>query len=227
VLQRNGVRLVAEVVLLFVAAAIAGPVLHLGAWAIVGVVVVVWGAIAVFEYGRAHPQAARRPRPARVAPAASVPVESDGEAAFEHVRVLGSRPAAPAPGPPPVEVAVEARPEPEAVVEPEPEPQPAAAEPEPEPQPQPASREPEREAEPEPVLREPAPEPEPLPVASAPWSWNVWNLERVVRERAAANDELNYLLLYLREYANPAGMLPPDFDALVRESFGDLLAAPS
>ena len=70
----------------------------------------------------------------------------------------------------------------------------------------------------------------PLPVApqvaSAPWSWNVWNLERVVRERDASNEEPEFLLLYLRDYASPSGMLPPDFDGLVRESFGDLLAAP-
>jgi hypothetical protein len=69
--------------------------------------------------------------------------------------------------------------------------------------------------------------PEPLPVTTAPWSWNVWNLERVVRERDASNEELQFLLLYLRDYASPSGMLPPDFDGLVRESFGDLLAAPS
>jgi hypothetical protein len=229
VLQRNGVRLVAEVVLLFVAAAISGPVLHLGAWAIVGVVVVVWGAIAVFEYGRAHPQTGRRSRPARLEPATEPRVEAEPELepAFEHVRVLGSRPVAqPQPQSQPAQ-------EPEPLPEPEPEPDPEpVARPEPvltsrldEPEPAPPEserREPEREPEPQ-----PEPEPEPQPVASAPWSWNVWNLERVVRERAAANDELNYLLLYLREYANPAGMLPPDFDALVRESFGDLLAAPS
>jgi hypothetical protein len=71
------------------------------------------------------------------------------------------------------------------------------------------------------------PQPGQVPVTVAAWSWNVWNLERVVRERASTNDELNFLLLYLRDYANPAGMLPPDFDALVRESFGDLLAAPA
>jgi hypothetical protein len=219
VLQRNGMRLVVEVVLLFAAAAIAGPLLHLGAWAIIGIVVVVWGAIAVFEYGRAHPQAARRatsrrPRPARAAPGVTAPAEPADEAAFEHVRVLGSRPAAEAP-PQPVaqpEPAHETAP-PEPMTEPEPEPVVHAG---PGPEPEQAPWEP-----------EPEPEAEPLPVASAPWSWNVWNLERVVRERAAANDELNYLLHYLREYANPAGMLPPDFDALVRESFGDLLAAPS
>jgi hypothetical protein len=71
------------------------------------------------------------------------------------------------------------------------------------------------------------PEETALPVEAAPWSWNVWNLERVVRERAPSNEELQFLLLYLRDYASPSGMLPPDFDGLVRESFGDLLAAPA
>jgi hypothetical protein len=64
-------------------------------------------------------------------------------------------------------------------------------------------------------------------VSSAPGSWNVRNQERVVRERDGSNEELQFLLLYLRDYASPSGMLPPDFDGLVRESFGDLLAAPS
>jgi hypothetical protein len=233
-LQRGGVRLLAEVVLIVAAAAIAGPVLHLGAFAIIGVIVLVWAAIAVFEYGRAHPQTARpaRARPARPGRVAPADPAGDDEAAFEGVRVLGSRPAQP-PRPP--------RPEAQPARQPAPEPLPepvvavavtAAAEaavaappplpPEPEPEPVAAAPEPELEPEPEPESAL-----EPAPVGAAPWSWNVWNLERVVRERAASNDELNYLLLYLREYANPAGMLPPDFDALVRESFGDLLAAPS
>jgi hypothetical protein len=47
----------------------------------------------------------------------------------------------------------------------------------------------------------------------------------VQRERASDNEELHYLLVYLREFANPDGQLPADFDALVRESFGELLAA--
>jgi hypothetical protein len=29
--------------------------------------------------------------------------------------------------------------------------------------------------------------------------------------------------MYLREFAGPDGTLPADFDALVRESFGDVL----
>jgi hypothetical protein len=34
-------------------------------------------------------------------------------------------------------------------------------------------------------------------------------------------------LHYLREYAGPDGMLPLDFDGLVRESFGELLGTPA
>ena len=44
-----------------------------------------------------------------------------------------------------------------------------------------------------------------------------------MREQAGDNDELGFLVTYLRDYANPDGMLPMNFDSLVRESFGDLL----
>jgi hypothetical protein len=37
-------------------------------------------------------------------------------------------------------------------------------------------------------------------------------------------EELGFLLVHLREFANPDGVLPVEFDELVRESFGDLLA---
>jgi hypothetical protein len=88
-------------------------------------------------------------------------------------------------------------------------------------------------AVPEPMV-EPEPEPpwadaEPAPVADSspePRAWNVWDLQRRLQSRAgsAAADDLNYLLLYLREYASPDGDLPVEFDALVRDSFGDLVA---
>jgi len=62
--------------------------------------------------------------------------------------------------------------------------------------------------------------------------WNVWEISRAVREHAASTDparveEWNALLLNLRQYANPEGTLPSDFDELVRESFGDLLESAS
>lgn len=60
--------------------------------------------------------------------------------------------------------------------------------------------------------------------------WNVWELERLVREQAGAEDaqadERTFLLQYMREFAGPEGLLPLDFDGLVRESFGELLEAP-
>jgi len=45
------------------------------------------------------------------------------------------------------------------------------------------------------------------------------------RDGEEQREELSYLLVYLRDFASPEGVLPTDFDALVRESFGDLLAA--
>jgi hypothetical protein len=61
----------------------------------------------------------------------------------------------------------------------------------------------------------------------APREWNLWDLERIAREHAAddvvRNEERAYLLMYLREFATADGILPADFDGLVRESFGDAL----
>ena len=88
-------------------------------------------------------------------------------------------------------------------------------------------------------MLEPAPvdeEPEPvqaavstLPLPVEPQEWNLWELERLVRDAAGTdpvrNEELSYLLHYLREFASPDGVLPVDFDALVRESFGEIVAA--
>jgi hypothetical protein len=76
---------------------------------------------------------------------------------------------------------------------------------------------------------EPEPEPEPEPVVPITREWNLWELERAAREHAggdvARDEERSYLLMYLREFAGPDGMLPPDFDGLVRDAFGDLLHA--
>lgn len=118
----------------------------------------------------------------------------------------------------------EPEPEPESPIvlreEPVPTPEPpliAAAPPPPEPKP-----EPEPELEPEPVVAY-------LPVNREPREWNLWELERAVREHAGddvvQNEERAYLLVYLREFAGPDGMLPADFDGLVRDAFGDLLGA--
>jgi hypothetical protein len=66
--------------------------------------------------------------------------------------------------------------------------------------------------------------------SDGPRRWNVWDLERVAREHAGsdpvADEERTFLLKYLRDFAGPDGMLPVDFDDLVRKSFGGLVANP-
>jgi hypothetical protein len=84
---------------------------------------------------------------------------------------------------------------------------------------------PEAAAEPKP---EHEPEPERLPaVPLAPRAWNLWDLERRVRETAepdtARDEERSFLLMYLREFAATDGALPVEFDPLVRESFAELV----
>lgn len=97
-----------------------------------------------------------------------------------------------------------------------------------------------------PALPEPAPAPPPpAPTVEAPGpaveraaaapgpprSWNLWELERAARglagADAAADEERQYMLIYLREFASPDGKLPIDFDPLVREAFGEGLAVAS
>lgn len=86
--------------------------------------------------------------------------------------------------------------------------------------------EPEPESATEPV-EEPAPAMAYLPVSDSPREWNLWELERATRDHAgddvARNEERSYLLMYLREFAGPDGVLPTDFDGLVRDAFGDVL----
>jgi hypothetical protein len=85
----------------------------------------------------------------------------------------------------------------------------------------------------------PPPEPEPEPASEpsrvvafiatndGPREWNLWELERAARDHATddvvRNEERSYLLMYLREFAGPDGILPTDFDGLVRDAFGDVL----
>ena len=152
-------------------------------------------------------EAKRRSVPAvAVAPEGPVPDT-------QHVRILRAEPE-----PEPVAVAaVEATPKPA----PAPAPAPPRLAPVPPPPPEP---------EPEPV---PEPEPELPPAATVsriggPRQWNVWDLERAAREHAGgdpiADEERTFLLLYLRDFAGPDGLLPVDFDDLVRQSFGGLVA---
>ncbi len=56
----------------------------------------------------------------------------------------------------------------------------------------------------------------------------MWELERLMREQGtddpAREIESGYRVVYLREFAWPDGTLPTQFDELVRESFGELIA---
>jgi hypothetical protein len=150
--------------------------------------------------------------PAVVAPEPAVP-ESE-----QHVRVI------------------RAEPEPEPEPQPEPEPEPVSVAVEAAPEQEPRRLAPVPAPPPEPV-RVPAIEPEPepqLPPAAAviriggPRQWNVWDLERVAREDAGGDpvvdEERTFLLMYLRDFAGADGLLPADFDDLVRQSFGGLVA---
>ncbi len=69
--------------------------------------------------------------------------------------------------------------------------------------------------------------PAPLPAASARRRWNVFELQDQARLVAGADvtrdEELSFLLLYLREFADLDGELPEEFDGFVRESFTDLM----
>ncbi len=60
-----------------------------------------------------------------------------------------------------------------------------------------------------------------------PREWNIWELERAVREYAggdpARRREWTVTLVHLRQYANRRGTLPIEFDPLVRETFSDLI----
>ena len=57
--------------------------------------------------------------------------------------------------------------------------------------------------------------------------WNIWELDRALRDSGAVTEEQEFLLMYLRDYAGPDGSLPLDFDELVRESFADVLGTPA
>jgi len=119
------------------------------------------------------------------------------------------------------------------VLRPEPEPEPeivhvpvvaAAVAPAPEPEPPRLAPAPEPEPEPEPAVQPAAT----VTHISGARQWNVWDLDQIARENAGddpiADEERTFLLMYLRDFAGPDGLLPVDFDDLVRQSFGGLVA---
>jgi hypothetical protein len=174
-------------------------------------------------------QLGRPPEPTAIE-AAPEEVEPEAEPEPDPEPTPTAEPQPAEPQPEVEESEAEAEPEPEPEPQPEPEPEPVAAapqlvavpEPEPEPEPE-AAREPDPVREPEPVT---AVATLPLPVQAQ--EWNLWELERLTRERGGEDPtrdvEWGYLVVYLRDFARPDGTLPTEFDDLVRESFGDLIA---
>ena len=80
---------------------------------------------------------------------------------------------------------------------------------------------------------EPKPDPEPLPDtgpatlgSDLPYEWNVWDLQRLVRDRPDDDrqEEWAAMIVSLRDFARADGTLPREFDELVRDAFGELLA---
>jgi hypothetical protein len=170
------------------------------------------------ESGNGEPKAKKaKPLPV-VVPKAPEPLPAEPA---ETVRVIPRGEVTAAPPPPPV---TEPETEPEVVPEPEPERVVLAAVPEPEPEVMP---EPEPEPEPELELVAVGAAVVPIGASAAPRRWNVWELERLSRDNAGSDvtrdEERTYLLMYLRDFADPGGALPIDFDALIRDSFGDLV----
>ncbi|HEY8630953.1 MAG TPA: hypothetical protein VIL73_10520 [Gaiellaceae bacterium] len=189
-----------------IAVAVVAGIERLSTWWIIAVVASAWIIVAIVE----------------------IVVWARQVVARQPYAVEPSEPQAEAPAfvtPPPVRVRaqppVETRPEPEPEREPEPPPSPS---------PPRIVAVPPSPPEPEPELE---PESEPSRVVAfiaandGPRAWNLWELERAARDHAtddvARNEERSYLLMYLREFAGPDGILPTDFDGLVRDAFGDVL----
>jgi hypothetical protein len=177
-------------------------------WVIVASAAIAYLIILAVEAYLGRTQQSPAPQPAPP-PAAPAPLP-------ETVRVL---PPAPAAEPEPIPVTV-AEPEPQPEPEPEAAPEAPVLRSVPEPPPEPA---------PAPVFEEPSPVVVPIGVGAEPREWNLWDLERLTREHAGGDDardqERSFLLMYLRDFAGPDGLLPIDFDSLVRDSFGDLVGA--
>jgi hypothetical protein len=202
-----GSRFLIEAGFIIAVAVIAG-IERLSTWSIIAVVASAWIIVAIVEIV----VWARQPGVRQDSAAES----SDS---FESFEPQADEPTFVAPVRVRVQPTVESRPEPEPEREPEPTPSPEpsrlAAVPSPPPEPEP---------EPEPV---PARVVAFIPANEGPREWNLWELERAARDHAtddvARNEERSYLLMYLREFAGPDGILPTDFDGLVRDAFGDVL----
>jgi outer membrane biosynthesis protein TonB len=231
-----GLRFAAEAIFLVAVAALV--VIADFQWpAIILAMALAWVLVSAIEWSISRRATAARAQP----PAPESERPGDAELP-QHVHVLAvAEPPAPelvpVPAPEPTLTPI---PTPVLTPEPEPEPEPVAlvtGAPEPEPEaeeaeparPQLASV-PEPPAVPEPVAAAEPMQPAAIPLVSRdarPREWNLWELERLARAGGGHNrvvdEERNYLLMYLREFANADGALPVDFDGLVRDSFGDLI----
>jgi outer membrane biosynthesis protein TonB len=195
-----------------IAVAVIAGIERLSTWWIIAVVASAWIIVAIVEIVVWARQAGVRHDSA---------VESSES--FEAFEPQAEEPTFVAPVRVRVQPTVESRPEPK----PEPE---REREPEPSPTPEPSRIAAVPSPPPEP---EPEPEPVPsrvvafIPANEGPREWNLWELERAARDHATddvvRNEERSYLLMYLREFAGPDGILPTDFDGLVRDAFGDVL----
>jgi hypothetical protein len=238
-----GPRTVVEAAFL-VAVPVAAAAFSAGMWTIIAASAVAYLLIFVFEatlwregaplakHPRMPSRTVKQPQPSEPAASDTVTVTSGAALTPEAASVPTQEPEpAPEPAPEPTQQPSFAapgssehlrvlRPEPEP--EPEPAPEPVAeraqlaAVPEPEPEPEPAAPEP---AAPSTVV--------PIGVGTGPRQWNLWELERLTREHGGGDvaqaEERQFLLMYLREFADSDGQLPVDFDGLVRDSFGELV----
>lgn len=213
-----------------IAVAVVAGIERLRTLLIVVLMAAAWGIVFVVEFLSARVGAAGRAAQGAQAVSTGDLVETSGTATRvqPQARVHAEQEPEPAREP---DTSPSPRPEPAQPVPEWPKPAPEHPEPPPEP-PQIAAvappPEPETTVEPEPEA-----EPEPQVVSlsarsTAPREWNLWELERVAREESgdtARDEERSFLLMYLREFAAADGMLPADFDAVVREAFGDVLHA--
>lgn len=216
-----GPRFVVEAAFL-VAVAVAAAMLSLSTPAIVAVMGGAWLLVAAIEWGLSRRAAARE----RAATLPAAPARAPATEAPAPEPLVEPEPLREPIPPEPVAVAAaveRAEPPPEAAPPPLPEPVPPAFE----------------ERVELVVVPEPEPEPEPEPARatvvhlgahdSTPREWNLWDLERAAREASgedpARDEERSFLLMYLRDFAGSDGSLPTSFDALVRDSFGDLLGS--
>jgi hypothetical protein len=208
-----GSRFLIEAGFIIAVAVIAG-IERLSTWWIIAVVAAAWIIVAIVEIVVWAKQVVAR-QPNALGP--------DAAAESAPPAVVQRAPAS-VTAQPPVESRPEPAPESEAQREPEPVPSPerprivAVPPPAPEPESQPEPEEPEPDAARVVAF---------LPATEGPREWNLWELERAARDHAttdvARNEERSYLLMYLREFAGPDGVLPTDFDGLVRDAFGEVL----